>query len=259
MLAELVGKLGELAVQAAAVQFVKSPHDPRLGYVVEGGSARAVPIPAPLRAHSTSDLASLLAFVCDEAACPEPEVWVHAFGGVALCSRADRRERIELEIPPTDRWDAVVGLGQARAMSPRDAVRFLRFTLDVRGADALLAGLGRIDFVRSSSASHRNEHGAESLGRSVEAKVQRVESIPDVVTLTVPVHQVAGGYEATVRIGVEIDAESQLVRLVTMPDECGRALQAAEAWLCDSIRTSLDDNGRDGVPVYRGSFAGGEA
>lgn len=69
-----------------------------------------------------------------------------------------------------------------------------------------IAPFRRIDFARLQKTQTVSERGNESLGRSIEATVQGVESLPDSVSATIPLLAEADGPVMTFRIRVDIDA-----------------------------------------------------
>jgi hypothetical protein len=95
---------------------------------------------------------------------------------------------------------------EAIRMSASGFVDFLSRRLCRGVPREAIAPFRRIDFARLQKTQTVSERGNESLGRSIEATVQGVESLPDSVFATIPLLAEADGPTMTFRIRVDIDA-----------------------------------------------------
>ncbi|TAL43981.1 MAG: hypothetical protein EPN91_05290 [Salinibacterium sp.] len=252
MLAEFVQKLTDLAREADAVEVIGLQGDPRTVLVRQGGSTQERTIPPPLRAHKIRAFDDFCAAVKDSVICTSPEIYFQFAGALAFCCRSDRLETISLPIESSQQWAALVKLDSGATFSPKYAINFLRFELGSDVAAVLIAGLRRIDFKRSSAGSHVNEHGKESLGRSVEAAVQKADEVPETCDVTISPARNSGLKALTVkaRLGIAIDFDQERIMLKLLPDE----LSAARESFVRQVGTMLVQ-ALPGVPCFNGSVS----
>ena len=110
----------------------------------------------------------------------------------AYLDREDRRERVNVELKESSRFELVQQLQKPRGMQPREAVKLLRLDLHGGNVGHVIQALSRIDFTRTSAGKTDVAHGRESLGRSVEAVVQQADTVPERFTLAVQPWTTAG-------------------------------------------------------------------
>jgi hypothetical protein len=255
MFAELIQKIQGLAVEASAATIVRDDDLPGKAWLQFGGTVQEVAVPPVPRAHVVYDLESLIAALADDRICPDPEVFVASGSVRAVCDRDDRHEYVILEMPISQRFETLQAIEKGQRFTQREAIRLLRYGLHgCVGIDRVLAGLRRLDFKRTSSGKSHIEHGAESLGRSVEKSVQRAEEIPDQFSVHARVYAAHGcSVVAEIQVGLELDLESEAVILQTLPDELATARQKALREVAENIRVSLAGRGLT-VPVLVGEF-----
>ena len=252
MLAEFLDRVVGLARSSDRVERVESG-DPRVLLLrTPGGELVERSIDPPLRDWEVADFDSLIQVIQEQA---DPVVFVGDDSVEVLLDEDDRRERCSLSLSATSRWNEVLRLEcEERRFGPRDAVRWLRFQMHSMG-DGLAklgAALSRIDFERKSSGQHVSEHGRESLGRSVEARVQKPEEVPESVVMRVPIWT-TGGLEdvvQAVRLGVFIDSEEEKVGVRVLADETDAALARARRVVAQRILAALGEDAN--VPVLLG-------
>lgn len=247
MLAEFVNRIAVLARESAQVDVVDA-RDPRTLLLRHGGQLVERDVPPALVQMRVDALPSLVKICAQNDA---GEVYVHPHQVVVLFDSKDRREQCSMLLVPTKRWTLVQQLErQAMVLTPAEAVRFLRFEMPGSGAamEALVQALRRVDFARTSTGAARVEHGRETLGRSVEATVQGVETIPETVEIAVPVWSVRGldDLVARVTLGIHLDVEQQRVVLRVLADETERAMRQAVSAAAARIADAVE------IPVYEG-------
>lgn len=252
MLAEFLEELRRLSVAAEDATIHRVAELPSRIAIDCGGKVEFHEVEPKPRHHRMHDLPSLCAAIKDKTVCPDPEVYLNAAGVVVLCDRAKRHETVALRLMLSTRFQTLSALQAGKRCTPKEAVRLLRYDLHGCGIETVLGGLRRLDFQRSSTGKAHHEHGKDSLGRSVEMKVQNAEGIPEDFVVAVRVFAAPGpDFVAQVGVGLEIDFENQGVILRTLPDEIEAATSAATRSVQDVIVTECVD-----VPVFIGEAHG---
>ena len=174
MLAEAIKAIVELGQDSAAVDFHAHPALPNRVFIRHGDELLEKDAPPPLRNHQLEGFDDLVRALEDEAIAPAPEVYVSRVAVVALLNRGERREAVSVKLVETDRFKILRRLQSAPAlMDPKQVIKLLRFDLHSVNAEAVIQGLRKVNFTRTSSGASNVEHGRETLGRSVEASVQQ--------------------------------------------------------------------------------------
>lgn len=242
MLAELVKTLVALGKDNAEAKIVPVPGDARGGYLVHGGQCNYETFPAPLRKFRVESLVDLCAMAGDgSVVCGEdrPQIF-HDDGAVCLVIHAyDRREIVTLPLRKSERFRTLEGMaGTPWSGTPAQTVQLLRFKLQGVGCDALIAALRKVDFARTNKTSADVTHGRETLGRSVEAAVQSVDTIPETFAVDVPVFTNNGLRDQVfrVRCGIHIDPHEGTIRIAPLADEIANALTSAQFAIIEACK-----------------------
>jgi hypothetical protein len=256
MLAEFVQAISTQALAGQRVTFHENGRLPHLVYVQKPtGEVEAVPVPPDDRNHTLYGIDDLAAALNDKAIAPRPEVYINGRGGdlTAYLDRDERRQSVTVPLAWSKRFTRCVELEtKAVSMSPRDAVKFLRYEL--HGAPNLethvIQPLSRLDFNRTSAGKSHVEHGRESLGKSVELSVQQAENVPREFLIAVPIWTTPGAtrYATNITCGLFLDLEAQLVEFRVLSDECARVLANAVSALREDLAAMLPE----GTPVFAG-------
>lgn len=252
MLAEALKFLVDLTRSTTTVSFHPVPGDPAVVLVKTPVGVTERAIPPVARTPRMQSLRDFVFAVLDGAIAPAPEVYYGTEKVVAFCDRAVRRDQVSFAVTTSERWAGVSSLrGQGRSFGPKEAIQFLRFEVAAPGAEPVIQALRRVDFTRTSAGRTVNEHGRESLGRSVEAAVQQADQIPEAFTVEVAPFASAGlqGITVALRIGVVLDLEAQRVVFRLLPDEYELAMVRGLNGVGDLLREALPPN----VPVFCGS------
>ena len=249
MLSELVGTLVALGKQTDQVDFHSDELLPHVVFLRHGDELREIAVPPLRRNHSVWDIDDVVQFLADKALAPAPDVFVNRGGFLAYLDGEKRVDVLRLEMRHSDRWDTLTGLTTARAFTPRDAVRFLRFELPDTGTQEIVKALARVDFSRSSTGRNAVEHGKESLGRSVEAAVQQADAVPESFRVRSPVWALPGfdRFVVDVTVGVYIDLVGEKVELRTLPDQISRGVGQAVSGVVAFLREHVP-----GARVFHG-------
>lgn len=184
----------------------------------------------------------------------------HSPLGVALLAqggdhRLDTRSSWSLSFATSERFQRLETLKQGMGFSPRDLIEFLRF--DLGGGDSVapvIQAARNIDFSRSSGGAHTTEHGRESLGRSVESKIQNRENFPEEFVVRTPLYANQGFRALTmveVRVGVTINAASEEIDLRIPADELYLAQDVAHVTISERLIELLPN-----AQVYFGTPSG---
>ena len=96
-----------------------------------------------------------------------------------------------------------------------------------------------------------NEHGRESLGKSVEAVVQQADAIPESFTLNFQplVNYGLRLIEVSVRVGVAIDHEQQRIVFRLLADGLADARESMLRQLGEALTKSMPD-----IHVFQGTI-----
>lgn len=138
---------------------------------------------------------------------------------------------------------------KATAYSQADFIRLLR--IDFAGTHDPVVLLNRVRRMTWTSVTTSERQTAkESMGRSIEAQAgTSAESIPEEITLTVPVFENPGERAVyPVRCAVEVLPEERQFRLTPLPGEVERVFGLALASIAERLAAMLPKD----VPVYIG-------
>jgi hypothetical protein len=125
----------------------------------------------------------------------------------------------------------------------RDVVNALRDELFGSAEAGLLATLRSIDFTRKNDGTRTIQHGSESLGRSVEMKVQaKSGEIPERTAFTIQWFSARdfSNYVARIECSVDTDATQEAIRFVPSGDSFDVAAEHAALYVADIIREEVD-------------------
>ncbi len=250
MLAEFLSKIRELAGHDNTVNVVRTEGLHRSVIVQQGGDRQTVPLDPPLRAPVLGGYGDLLEAALNSDICPNPEVYHCEASIVLLCDRADRLEKVEMPMGVSERFKTLKALEFGKSFTPAEAVRFLRFELHGTKTEEVTKHLSRINFDRASGNASDIGHGKESLGRSVEAKVQQADKIPESFDVEVSIYTNPGleiHSKAKIKVGVFLDMAASEVVLQTLSDECAKAEGRVQEAIGVNIRSRVD-----GKPVFYG-------
>ncbi len=254
------------AIQKQAV-LAKKPHitnsaDGRSRMVVVNGEITTRPI-APLpRNHVATSLEALIDYVATAAPEHEPPrdepvedsllapvVWHDDNQVVAVLNDLDdRRDRVTLTLTLSRGMEAIMGLDKSRTDLPqRDLIRLLRVEIGVESK--VVTPFRKIDWTKSSTTKVEKQIRQESMGAEVKHAASGVDELPDEITVSIPVYDVAGERKP-VSIRLVLEYGEQVILCVPRPGEVQRAFDEAQA----SIRERLMELtlGSRAVPVYGG-------
>lgn len=205
--------------------------------------------PAPARSVETKTLDSFIGAVADPAICKDPEVHVGARVR-AWCDRARRDGQVTLDLPRTKTLQAMLLLSNCgasgKSFSVREAYDFIRFAIGAASVQpATLAMLRRIDFEKKTATFAGAAHGADTLGKSIEAGV--VQQLPEQVPVMVTPFLLPETEQFVTPLYIAVDAENEQIILRADGDDITRNVLASCTALAGRLHTALP-----GVKVYVG-------
>lgn len=255
MLADLMTWLRNAAEKRGDLRLQPVPGNPTQIIGVLDGQRFDVELQPRERMHTLHSLESLVAMAADEQIAAGPagrEVYVGEERIVMVLDRGDRRELAVMPLEGSDRWRILWKHNcDPVAYSVAEFDRLLRYGLRCEETLALSKLTGHLDFARQTGASAGAGHGKESLGRSVEARVQKADQIPEVFRIPVQPF-VEDGVNRTVQVemGLFLNPGQERIELQVMPGELDKAIAAVMRETADWLRRALPE----GTPVFVGDF-----
>jgi len=252
MLAELVRELVGLGRSSTGVEFHTTPECPTKVWVQHGDVLEEIEVQPPLRRHRLAGFHDLVAALKDPAIAPAPEVFVAKDRVAVLLDRSKRHEVVDVVLTETKRLQLCMDLeARPRSMQPKDAVKMLRLELHSGNHQHVIDALSNLDFQRTSDGRSQVGHGKESLGKSVEARVQQADKVPEKFTVGCPVWTTTGftRYGVTIEFGVFLNPEAMTVELRVLSDEIERVRNLALGDVANDLREALEGK----VPVFLGT------
>ena len=171
-------------------------------------------------------------------------IWLHdGTGVIGLLGDMYRESRVIWELLYSEAFSKLCG--QRNVWHDQKAfVRLLQHDLAACGPDEpkrqLISAVRRLSFARKSDGAASVEHGKESLGRQVEAQVAGAESIPERISLTLPVYSTVGaGMIGQVDCGIYIDVESERFGLHPYPDQTTQAVFSVLKKISEKLAESV--------------------
>ena len=222
--------------------------DGRQAFVRIGSEIKEFAIGPPVRQHVVHTLADLISYA--DANEDQPEVvWFGPVGVVLVIDDADRRDRVVFPLSLSPRFETLRHLQLEKEwFSQPNFVRMLRVDLGLDNV-AVVSKFRKIQWASGSESEGNIQHGSDRVGKSVLAKVQNIDDLPDELNVSIPVYQQAGERdEYIVKCLIEIDTVNQLFQLVPRPDELERVVDLAQ----DGIRNRLTAALGTAFPIYYG-------
>lgn len=235
MIKEALAFLSEQAVKTQEVHALRTGEHVTT-YVLPSGEHVLCEQPIPYRNHSMAHPESFVEAVHDYGG-QAVSIWLNgSLATAVLDDDAHRCSRIDMPIRVSEQFERLESDLPRSGMSQRGMISFLRSGFTGSQVSALIAKLRRIDFTRKSDGKSIQEHGRESLGRSVEAVVQGVEEIDDRFTIEVPFFAFSGFRKAyKIEVLLDIDVQEEKFSLCVSPDQIELARAEALGHLASYI------------------------
>lgn len=257
----------QTACKAQDAQVLDLREDGRRAWVRIGATLQAITLEPPCRRHQVHRLADLIEYAKREAvaraAVPtlgRPVAWHGEAGVVLVLDDQDRRDTVTFPLTFSRQFLTLKRLeAEPKAMRQDAFIRLLRLDL---GVDKILVNLFRkLDWQNGSRTNSEIRHGADRLGREIQAEVQGIGELPEEIAVQVPVYdQPDERAEYRIDLAVEIDAANQLLQLVPLPGALLNAVACHQASIRQRLLTELQpepdeelqDEHTPCVPVYYG-------
>ncbi len=252
MLAELLEKLSEQAVGAAAPQIQES--DPTKMYAVRkpDGTVDFIGGRVPWRKHKAQDLETIAAFAEDHS---DAAIWYSRDNVIILTDDGDRRDRVTVEMLKTKQVLALLELDAKRPKyGQREFLFFIRTVL-TKGAfptnPSLIDSLRVVNFEAQEKAEGNLQRGKISVGKSLNAAVAGLDAVPEFLVVEIPLFDNPFLTDTfPIECALEIYEDEKKFQLFPLPGEVEAAFCSAEAKLSKNIRDLLGTESK--VPVYYG-------
>lgn len=162
-----------------------------------------------------------------------------------VLDRENRRDRATCKLLKSPQFLWL--LNNKQAMNQASFVRLLRIDLQgclLHGSE-LLATVRNLKWSGNSDASGNLQHAKESLGRAIEASVSGAGTIPEEVTLQVPVFE-NFSFLVSIRCAVEVLVHEQQFRLTPYPLALRRGMD-------ETMKALLEELEAQPSPCFLGS------
>ena len=128
-----------------------------------------------------------------------------------------------------------------RAFDQRDLLKFLRVDLHLAGAESMVPKFRKLTWNRSASSGGALNHADESLGKSIERKVNAGVDVPEGFTITTPVYACPElkSIVAKIEVVVTLNFETEEIELDVPRPQIVKALESAKDALRDHVRGEL--------------------
>jgi len=254
MLKEFIESIAKQAVAAAGPQLREvSPRSVSYAVKKDDGSVEIIDAQPTFRGHTAEDLETVVAFAhrFDSAS-----IWYSREEIVCLIDDDDRRDSVRIAMI---RSDQILKLETLDDMKPhithRDLLMMLRtvFTpASLAKAPKLIDTLRQVKFQAGQVADANIQRGKSSVGKSIATEATFIDTLPETVTLSVPIFDNAFARRPQdVVCALEVHEAEQNFQLFPLPGEVEKAFALAEADIAAAIREML---GADNLtPVYHGA------
>jgi hypothetical protein len=246
MLAEFVKSIADLAKADTRFEKFKTNDGAEIVRLPDG-TVRTFDRVPERRRFSTDNVEAFCSLLTDdtdpETANAAPLVIVSEFSARGYFDPVFRDEWVDLFLAESEALRALRSI--ERPTDQKAAVALLRDKLFGCCDAGLLAAMRALDFTRRGDGTRSIEHGRESLGRAVEAKVQsRAGELGEFYEFEFPVYaqQPLDAFRTRHVFALELDATAERVRLVPRGDAMLHAKQSAARYLRDTIADLIDEN-----------------
>lgn len=250
MLKEALDLLFSVGQQAAAVQVVPIPGDPRTVLVSQSGKNERLAVPPPPRSHVVNTVDALIDAVKHYGKPESTVVWHNADECWIMIDDDDRRDTVQLDLVLSDEYKRVQALASQPLLDQRQVLTLLRYDLRGCGVEGLVPIFRRLDWKTGAQIAGEVQRGRETLGKTVEAAVAGVSDIPEEIPLQLKVYSTPGiDVRVPVVLGLDPDPNLAKFSVKPLPDELTTALRVVQSILHDALVESLDEK----IGVFNGS------
>lgn len=211
----------------------------------------SIPVPPSPRQYEAHDLNTIINLAID-AKTEHPDIWVGPDAVVLIFDRDDRRDRADHPLPYTSQWATLSRLVTEKPKWLQAALISL-LHIDLGVPPDLIAPLRNLRWARQGEEAERRDIGAESLGRSIEARVAGVDSLPESITINAAVYDTADvPVIVAVPCLIDYDLDNQRIRLVPESQAMNDAERVAGDAIAIAIHRDLANAEAKGIRIFRG-------
>lgn len=188
----------------------------------------------------------------DAGALPAVAIWYSRNRVVALLDDATRRDRIYLPLEASPQLKKLAELERTATLLTQREIIFLLRTLfhDCLGRCGDLLGVLRTAKIkRSEDGLATVQHGKSSVGRSMQAELTGLASIPEYLVLDVPLFASVFAYRGQIHCALEIDVATERFQILPLPKQIELAISEAEEAIGEEIASAVRD---DDIAVRHG-------
>lgn len=263
---ELFQAISEQAVKAST-RLVDLPEEPNgvYGIILPDGTLQVCKPELPWRDHQAHSLSDFIAYVLNTVAAGitsgDPEavtamstnvvVWYSRNGIIAILNDgASRQDHLTLPLTMSPQLLGLQSLERSgKCFSQKDFVALLRIQLAncLNGSPMLLSAVRNLKITANSSGTGVVEHTRRSVGQSIEQEVTGSGSIPETITVHLPVFE-NPNTRYDVCCAIEVDPNGPQFKLIPLPLQLEEAVRQAESDLGEQLSAALAGK----VHVYYG-------
>lgn len=170
----------------------------------------------------------------------------------AMCvlDNRTRSDTVKLLLEKTHQFESLTVLDNA--FNQRDLLKFLRVDLHQAGVETFVANFRDLQWNRADGSMGKLNHADESMGRTVENRVQSSTDIPEEISVNVPVFTAPSmaDISVTLTMVVQVDFQNQSIRLTVPPNEAQKAIQFVRQSVFERILKAFKDD--DKIQVVMG-------
>lgn len=256
MFKELVDRLVELGERNASGRVIATPAEPSHTYCLQkpDGSLEYVRATPPKRSHYASDVATLAAIVkrFAEQGKHIVSVWYSQQGVLALLDDDDRHDRAILPLSLSSFVVALRKLEHTRTwLTQVEFIQLLRITLaGCLSSSNILSSVRSVKFRQLAQGERDVQHGKVSLGKSLEAELNGASTIPEEMSLWVPIFPGVVDAAIMIPVALDVDPVAEKFLLQPLPGSVDAAIREAEKRLGALVRAALE--GVENVAIHYG-------
>jgi hypothetical protein len=254
-LAQALEYVGDLAAKAADLspKILDMPNEKPGTYAIinpKDGTLVKAMRSAPWIDHKFRTPGELRNFInaSEKATSAQSAVFVGDAAAVFAFDREDARNRASCTLVEGEQWKTIAALPSAR-FAQREFIALLRIGLRgcLLGDSNLLAIVRDLRFNTAGEGTGTIQHGSESLGKSLVARVAGIDAIPEGVYLSVQVFE-NWAQNVTIPCAIDILTQEQQFRLVPYPGELRKAKDETLAGILEFLAGNENE-----VPAYLGT------
>lgn len=253
MLKEFVQKIQDLAQAALRPQLLEVPGQAKdtATFALPSGELKTVTLASDPPSYKAASLKTLVALAQEANQHNDASIWYGRHAVIAILEQQYRRQRATYRLETTPQLDYLVSLeASSHWLDQKSMIRALRVNLAGCCHHSLLFAIRSVKWRTSDEGKTEVQHGKASLGRAIQSELTGSDSIPEEITLDVPLWKGLGATLYQIHCSFEIEPSTQRFCLQPFPGQIEAALLQAEVELGDTIVALLQ--GAE-VPVYHGS------